>query len=64
MLGELAPLARDSYDVETIERLQQRIQELKLQQVRSDSLAEEAETEPNVWDAESVDVNPFGKGKH
>ncbi|GKB80007.1 reverse transcriptase domain-containing protein [Tanacetum coccineum] len=25
---------------------------------------QEAETEPNVWDAESVDVNPFGRGKH
>ncbi|GJW92487.1 hypothetical protein Tco_0170040 [Tanacetum coccineum] len=29
-----------------------------------DSLAEEAETEPNVWDDEPVDVNPFGGRKH
>nr|GEV71606.1 hypothetical protein [Tanacetum cinerariifolium] len=26
-----------------------------------DSLAEEAETEPSVWDDEPLDVNPFGK---
>ncbi|GKE09424.1 hypothetical protein Tco_1412975, partial [Tanacetum coccineum] len=59
-----APPARDPRDVETIERLQQRIQELELQRLRQDSPAKEAETEPNVWDAESVDVNPFGGGKH
>ncbi|GJR44467.1 putative CCCH-type zinc finger family protein [Tanacetum coccineum] len=28
------------------------------------SPTEEAETEPNIWDKESVDVNPFGEGKH
>nr|GEX38191.1 reverse transcriptase domain-containing protein [Tanacetum cinerariifolium] len=50
----------DPRDVEMIERLQQRIQELELQQLQSDSLAEEAKTEPNVWDDEPVDVNPFG----
>ncbi|GJR27672.1 reverse transcriptase domain-containing protein [Tanacetum coccineum] len=61
---ELTPPARDPCNVETIERLQQRIQELELQQPRPDSPAEEAETEPNVWDEESVDVNPFGGGKH
>ncbi|GKF48086.1 hypothetical protein Tco_0141337, partial [Tanacetum coccineum] len=58
------PPARDPRDVETIKRLQQRIQELELQQPWPDSPAEEAETEPNVWDEESVDVNPFGEGKH
>ncbi|GKE21726.1 hypothetical protein Tco_1433238 [Tanacetum coccineum] len=52
------------YHQETIERLQQQIQELELQQPRPNLPAEEAETEPNVWDKESVDVNPFGGGKH
>ncbi|GJY98032.1 RNA-directed DNA polymerase [Tanacetum coccineum] len=61
---EPAPPARDPHDVETIERLQQRIQELELQQPWPDLPVEEAETEPNVWDEESVDVNPFGGGKH
>nr|GEU47908.1 putative nucleotidyltransferase, ribonuclease H [Tanacetum cinerariifolium] len=63
VVGELAPPACDPRDVEIIERLQQRIQELKLQQLRSDSLAKEAKTKPNVWDDESVDVNPFGGEK-
>ncbi|GJU67477.1 reverse transcriptase domain-containing protein, partial [Tanacetum coccineum] len=62
--AEPTPPARDPRDVETIKRLQQRIQELELQQPWPDSPAEEAETEPNVWDEESVDVNPFGEGKH
>ncbi|GJW25950.1 hypothetical protein Tco_0039761 [Tanacetum coccineum] len=39
------------------------IQELKLAQLRQEHPEEEAETEPNVWDDESVDVNPFGGGK-
>ncbi|GJY15166.1 hypothetical protein Tco_0385588 [Tanacetum coccineum] len=39
------------------------IQELELQQLRPDSPAEEAEAEPNIWDDESVDVNPFGGEK-
>ncbi|GJU89630.1 hypothetical protein Tco_1302053 [Tanacetum coccineum] len=34
VVGEPAPPALDHHDVETIERLQQRIQELKLQQLR------------------------------
>ncbi|GKA11144.1 RNA-directed DNA polymerase, partial [Tanacetum coccineum] len=38
--AEPAPPARDPHDVETIERLQQRIQELELQQSQSDSPAE------------------------
>ncbi|GJX96712.1 reverse transcriptase domain-containing protein [Tanacetum coccineum] len=63
VVGEPAPSVRDPRDVEMIERLHQRIQELKLQQLRPDSPEEEAETEPNVWDDESVDVNPFGGGK-
>ncbi|GJV78179.1 reverse transcriptase domain-containing protein [Tanacetum coccineum] len=62
--AEPAPPARDPRDVKTIKRLQQRIQELELQQLWPDSSAEEAKTEPNVWDEESVDVDPFGKGKH
>ncbi|GKE94415.1 hypothetical protein Tco_1579270, partial [Tanacetum coccineum] len=45
--AEPTPLAHDPRDVERIERLQQRIQELELQQPRLDSPAEEAETEPN-----------------
>ncbi|GKG32525.1 hypothetical protein Tco_0430035, partial [Tanacetum coccineum] len=45
--AESAPPARDPRDVETIERLQQRIQELELQQPWPDSPAEEAKTEPN-----------------
>ncbi|GKA82434.1 hypothetical protein Tco_0789182 [Tanacetum coccineum] len=60
---EPAPPAHDPRDVETIERLQQWIQELELQQLRPDSTAEEAEAEPNVWDDDSVDVNPFGREK-
>ncbi|GJU46343.1 hypothetical protein Tco_1203609 [Tanacetum coccineum] len=63
VVGEPAPPARDPRVVKTIERLQQRIQELELQQLRSDSPAEEAKTEPNVWDDESVDVNPFSGEK-
>nr|GEU92211.1 reverse transcriptase domain-containing protein [Tanacetum cinerariifolium] len=47
-VGEPAPPARDPRDVETIERLQQRIQELELQQLRLDSLTEEAKTKPNI----------------
>ncbi|GKE59073.1 hypothetical protein Tco_1498258 [Tanacetum coccineum] len=58
--AEPAPPSCDPRDAETIERLQQRIQELELHQLRSDSPAEEAEAEPNVWDDEPVDVNPFG----
>ncbi|GJY43103.1 RNA-directed DNA polymerase [Tanacetum coccineum] len=62
-VAEPSPPAHDPRDVETIERLQQRIQELELQQLQPDSPAEEAEAEPNVWDDESVDVNPFGGEK-
>nr|GFA21766.1 hypothetical protein [Tanacetum cinerariifolium] len=62
--AEPASPARDPRDVETIERMQQRIQELELQQLQPDSPAEEAKTEPNVWDHEPVDVNPFGGKKH
>ncbi|GJY15576.1 putative CCCH-type zinc finger family protein [Tanacetum coccineum] len=40
-----APLARDPRDVETTERLQQRIQELELWQLQQDSPIEEAESE-------------------
>ncbi|GJW54282.1 putative reverse transcriptase domain-containing protein [Tanacetum coccineum] len=63
MLGEPTPPAHDPRDVETIKRLQQRIQKLEFQQLRPDSPAEEAKTEPNVWDDKSVDVNPFGEEK-
>ncbi|GKE60830.1 hypothetical protein Tco_1511197 [Tanacetum coccineum] len=55
--AEPTPLACDPHDVETIERLQQRI-------LLPDSPAEEAKTKPNVWDEEPVDVNPFGGRKH
>nr|GEV19977.1 reverse transcriptase domain-containing protein [Tanacetum cinerariifolium] len=48
--AEPVPPYRDPRDVETIEMLQQRIQELELQQLRPDSPAEEAKAEPNVWD--------------
>nr|GEV46227.1 reverse transcriptase domain-containing protein [Tanacetum cinerariifolium] len=63
-VAEPAPPARDPCDVETIERLQQRIQELELQQLQPNSSAEEARTELNVWDNEPVDVNPFSGKKH
>ncbi|GJY82760.1 putative CCCH-type zinc finger family protein [Tanacetum coccineum] len=53
--AEPAPPSRDPRDAETIERLQQRIQELELHQLRPDSPAEEAEAEPNVWDDEYHD---------
>nr|GFA04175.1 hypothetical protein [Tanacetum cinerariifolium] len=55
------PPARDPCDVETIERLQQRIQKLEFQQLHQDSPAEETETESNVWDDGSEEVNPFGE---
>ncbi|GJS73775.1 RNA-directed DNA polymerase [Tanacetum coccineum] len=42
--------------------LKQRIQELEFPQLQQDSPAEEAETESNVWDNGSEDVNPFGEG--
>ncbi|GKB77818.1 reverse transcriptase domain-containing protein [Tanacetum coccineum] len=58
-----APPACDPRDVETIERLQQRIQELKFQQLQQDSPTEEAESESNVWDDGPEDVNPFGGRK-
>ncbi|GKA08213.1 RNA-directed DNA polymerase [Tanacetum coccineum] len=45
---EPAPPARDPHDVETIERLQQRIQELELKQLQLNSPTEEAETKPNI----------------
>ncbi|GKA11143.1 reverse transcriptase domain-containing protein [Tanacetum coccineum] len=54
----------DKDDSQTIERLQQQIQELELQQLQPDLPAEEAETKPNIWDDEPVDVNPFGRRKH
>ncbi|GKF22722.1 reverse transcriptase domain-containing protein, partial [Tanacetum coccineum] len=44
----------------TIERLQQRIQQLELRQLQQDSPTEEAEPESNVWDDGPDDVNPFG----
>nr|GEX10508.1 reverse transcriptase domain-containing protein [Tanacetum cinerariifolium] len=45
-IAEPAPPARDSHDVETIGRLQQRIPELELQQLRPDSPAEEGKLSP------------------
>nr|GEX79953.1 hypothetical protein [Tanacetum cinerariifolium] len=52
----------DPRDV-NIASLNQRIQELEFPQLHQDSPAEEAETESNVWDDGSQDVNPFGGGK-
>nr|GEX60489.1 putative mitochondrial protein [Tanacetum cinerariifolium] len=46
-----------------ISRGTKRIQELELQQLQPDSSAEEAKTEPSVWDDEPMDVNPFGGKK-
>ncbi|GKG59644.1 hypothetical protein Tco_0607272, partial [Tanacetum coccineum] len=34
--------------------------ELEFPQLQQDSPAKEGETESNVWDDGSVDVNPFG----
>nr|GEX99324.1 TATA box-binding protein-associated factor RNA polymerase I subunit B isoform X1 [Tanacetum cinerariifolium] len=51
----------DPRDVK-IASLKQRIQELEFPQLQQDSPAEEAETESNVWDDGSEDVNPFGRG--
>ncbi|GJU48604.1 hypothetical protein Tco_1218159 [Tanacetum coccineum] len=42
--------------------LKQQIQELEFPQLQQDSPAKEAETESNIWDDGSVDVNPFGGG--
>ncbi|GJR21150.1 hypothetical protein Tco_0969677 [Tanacetum coccineum] len=47
-IAEPAPLARDPRDVETIERLQQQIQEFEFQQLKHDSPAEETEIESNI----------------
>ncbi|GJW51893.1 hypothetical protein Tco_0093244 [Tanacetum coccineum] len=51
----------DPRDVK-IASLKQRIQELEFPQLQQDSPAEETETESNVWDDGSKDVNPFGGG--
>ncbi|GJX37991.1 hypothetical protein Tco_0251294 [Tanacetum coccineum] len=51
----------DPHDVK-IASLKQRIQELEFPQLQQDSPAEETETESNVWDDGSEDVNPFGGG--
>ncbi|GJZ41293.1 reverse transcriptase domain-containing protein [Tanacetum coccineum] len=51
----------DPRDVK-IASLKQRIQELEFPQLQQDSPAEETETESNVWDDGSEDVNPFGGG--
>ncbi|GJY59853.1 hypothetical protein Tco_0459745, partial [Tanacetum coccineum] len=50
----------DPRDVK-IASLKQRIQELEFLQLQQDSPAEETETESNVWDDGSEDVNPFGE---
>ncbi|GJS95947.1 hypothetical protein Tco_0802915 [Tanacetum coccineum] len=53
VVGEPTPPAHGPRDVETIERLQQQIQELELQQLRPNSPAEEAKetkSEPIMWD--------------
>nr|GEY76422.1 hypothetical protein [Tanacetum cinerariifolium] len=50
----------DSRDVK-IASLKQRIQELGFPQLQHDSPEEEAETESNVWDDGSEDVNPLAK---
>nr|GEW41917.1 ATP-dependent DNA helicase RecG [Tanacetum cinerariifolium] len=62
LLGTTPP-SSDPRDVETIERLHQRIQKLELQQLQQDSPAKEVETESNVWDDGPVDVNSFRRGK-
>ncbi|GJU76538.1 retrovirus-related pol polyprotein from transposon TNT 1-94 [Tanacetum coccineum] len=51
----------DPRDVKIVS-LKQQIQELEFPQLEQDSPAEEAETESNVWDDGSEDVNPFGGG--
>ncbi|PWA78542.1 hypothetical protein CTI12_AA213720 [Artemisia annua] len=52
--------AHDPRDIE-IERLQQRVQELELQQeILQDSPAEETLSNPSVWHDGDVEFNPFG----
>nr|GEW46373.1 paired amphipathic helix protein Sin3-like 3 isoform X1 [Tanacetum cinerariifolium] len=51
----------DPRDVK-IASLKQRIQELEFPQLQQNSSTKEAETESNVWDDRSEDVNPFGGG--
>nr|GEU97579.1 hypothetical protein [Tanacetum cinerariifolium] len=51
----------DPRDVK-IASLKQRIQELEFPQLQQNSPTKEAETESNVWDDGSEDVNPFGGG--
>ncbi|GJS54905.1 reverse transcriptase domain-containing protein [Tanacetum coccineum] len=55
-----APPTCDPRGVETIERLQQRIQELEFWQLQQDSPTKEAGSESNVWDNGPDDINPFG----
>ncbi|GJT48296.1 hypothetical protein Tco_0974453 [Tanacetum coccineum] len=45
-----------------ITSLKQRIQELEFPQLQQDSPAEETDSESNVWDDGSEDVNLFGGG--
>ncbi|GKF65896.1 hypothetical protein Tco_0192413, partial [Tanacetum coccineum] len=61
-IAEPTPHARYPRDVETIERLQQQIQELEFQQLQQDSPVKETEIESNVWDNGSEGINPFGGG--
>ncbi|GJT92875.1 reverse transcriptase domain-containing protein [Tanacetum coccineum] len=56
------PPARDPRDVETIERLQQRIQELEFQQLLKDHHGRETKSESTTWDDGSEDVIHFGEG--
>nr|GEX55990.1 hypothetical protein [Tanacetum cinerariifolium] len=53
----------DPRDVK-IASLKQRIQKLEFPQLQPNSSAGEAETGPNFWDDEPVDVNPFGGKQH
>ncbi|GJT56716.1 exocyst complex component EXO84C [Tanacetum coccineum] len=53
-IAEPTPPARDPRDVETIEMLQQRIQELEFQQLQQDSSAEDTETESSETESEPI----------
>nr|GEU80454.1 putative reverse transcriptase domain-containing protein [Tanacetum cinerariifolium] len=47
---------------ELVQETTEKIPQIK-DRLKADSPAEEVETEPNVWDDGSEDVNPFGEGK-
>ncbi|GKA92608.1 hypothetical protein Tco_0814533 [Tanacetum coccineum] len=63
-IAKPTPPAHAPCDVETIERLQQWIQELEFQQFQQDSPAEETETESNEEESPFVNEYPSFQEEH